>query len=199
MARMEIADFLILKTPAHWTQYAVEHIDMLLLDHAHCEKKAAQTAINLIVRYPDFHDLVYRLSRFAREELRHFEQVYKIMRQRGVALDHLTASRYAKGLFSHAKTFEPDRLVDSLIIAAFIEARSCERFHAMIPFLDDELAQFYSGLLSAEKRHFTEYLFLAHKAAACDIDDRIAFFAKIESSLITTPDVEFRFHSGVPA
>lgn len=196
---MNINEFLLCSTPSAWLDYASRHVDILLLDHAHCEKKAAQTAINLILRYPSYGAMVYRLSRFAREELRHFEQVYKIMQQRGVQLEHLSASRYAKGLIAHASKQEPQRMIDSLIIGAFIEARSCERFQALIPYLDDALAKFYSGLLASEQRHFAAYLQLAEQASEISIETRIALFAEIESELITSKDQEFRFHSGIPA
>lgn len=175
-------------------------LPLILVDHAHCEKKAASSALNLLFRYPDRSLLVHRMSRLAREELRHFEQVLKLMEKRGVAFRHLTPSRYADGLRKHMRTHEPVRLVDTLIVGAFIEARSCERFQALAPALQDrEIADFYIGLCESESRHFRHYLELAEQAAGEDISERVRHFAVVESELNTAVDAELRFHSGPPA
>ncbi len=193
-------NFLLEPTPIAWCEMAAENIELLLIDHAHCEKKAASTAMNLIYRYPQYPDLLHRLSCFAREEMRHFEQVLKLIRKRGYTYTHLAPSRYAGELYKQVATVEPIRLVDTLLLAAFIEARSCERFSALLPYLDDELAKFYSGLLAAEARHFTTYLKLAQHFAPDDYDTdaRITLLAKVENQLIQSPDEQFRFHSGCP-
>lgn len=193
----KIEHFLHIKTPNQWLSVASQHLDLILNDHAHCEKKAASSALGLIFRYPDKPVLLQKMSRLAREELRHFEQVLKIMQQRGIAYTHLTPARYAKALQQHVRTFEPGRLVDSLIVAAFIEARSCERFAALAVYLDAELAQFYQGLLAAESRHFQDYLALALYYANEDISQRINFFAEIEAALIVAKEEILRFHSGI--
>ena len=196
---MDVSEFLWVATPVAWLACAQRHVDLLLLDHAHCEKKAAQSALHFILRYPEFHELVYRASRFAREELRHFEQVYKIMRDRNIPLRYLTPSRYASGLQSHRGGAEEDKLLDSLIIASIIEARSCERFGALLPYLDDRLAQFYRGLLASEARHFLTYLDLAKQLNHSAFEQRVSFFLEVEARLITEPDDQFRFHSGAPS
>ncbi|MAZ77607.1 MAG: tRNA-(ms[2]io[6]A)-hydroxylase [Legionellaceae bacterium] len=193
-----IFTFLGCRTPDVWCQKAVENQEIMLIDHAHCEKKAAATAIHMMHRYPERLELLNMASRLAREELRHFEQVIKLMKARAISFQHLTPARYAEGLRSHVSTSEPKRLVDLLIIGAFIEARSCERFHALIPYLDDELAKFYRGLFASEARHFQQYLSLAKVYAEETIDARVAFFREKEAALILTPDDNFRFHSGVP-
>ena len=192
--------FPILKcpTPDSWIQKAIAEQDLLLLDHAHCEKKAATTALTLISRYPQHTDLVEKLSRLAREELRHFEQVLHFLKKRHLEFVNITASRYASGLFKHARTHEPVKLIDTLIIGAFVEARSCERFGAIAPHLPEDLSKFYSGLLAAEARHYEQYITFARKFSDQDISDRIEFFGTIEADLISTPDPQFRFHSGVP-
>jgi tRNA-(ms[2]io[6]A)-hydroxylase len=138
------------------------------------------------------------MSRLAREELLHFEQVHKLMRKRNVTYDHLSASRYADGLRKHIRTHEPARLVDIMIIGAFVEARSCERFAVLAPYLDDELSKFYISLLKSEARHFEDYLELAQEYSKEPIDERVAFFRDLEEKLITEPDTEFRMHSGPP-
>jgi len=194
-----IHDFLACPTPRAWIDWALEHPETLLIDHAHCEKKAASTAINLMFRYVDRPELLDALSRLAREELLHFEQVLEIMRKRGVTYDHMTPSRYAAGLRQHMRTSEPGRLVDVLIIGALIEARSCERFAALAPYVDDELGRYYRFLLKSESRHFEDYLHLAELYADEDIAGRVAFLLQREADLVTSTDVEFRFHSGCPA
>jgi tRNA-(ms[2]io[6]A)-hydroxylase len=193
-------EFTILKckTPQAWLEKAVTELPTLLIDHAKCEKKAASTALALIYRYPYHWDLVERMSRLAREELRHFEQVLKIMRKREIAFTHMTPGRYAKGLLKYARTHEPARLIDNLIIGAFVEARSCERFSALVPLLDAELSKFYTGLLASEARHYEHYINFAREFSKEPIDERIAFYSEVEETLIVAPDEQFRFHSGIP-
>jgi tRNA-(ms[2]io[6]A)-hydroxylase len=191
-------EFVACATPDAWIDAALAEQEILLIDHAWCEKKAASTALALMFRYPDRPALVWRMSRLAREELRHFEQVQKILAQRGIAHRHLAGGRYAAGLHAVARRSEPDRLVDALIIGAFIEARSCERFLRLSPHLDRELADFYAGLCHSEARHFTHYLELAEQYASGPIAARIEAFATREAHLVSTPDPVFRFHSGVP-
>ncbi len=185
-------------TPESWVAMAArpEHLAVLLIDHANCEKKAAATAMSLMHRYVEQHTLLQKMSRLAREELRHFEQVTKIMKKRGVDYVPISASRYAAGLHERVRKKDLGRLVDTLIIGALIEARSCERFAALAPHLDEQLAKFYSSLLKSEARHFEDYLRLAESIA--DVAERLAVLRAREAELVTTPDAEFRFHSGVP-
>ena len=192
-------DFVACPPPRAWIDAAVANLDIVLIDHANCEKKAASTALNLLFRYAGHAELLSAMSRLAREELLHFEQVVEIMQQRGIAYRQVTAARYASGLRAAARTEEPGKLIDTLVIGAFIEARSCERFAALAPFLDDDLARYYRFLLKSEERHYTDYLDLARLYAGAPIDDRIAHFRAVERDLIESPDAEFRFHSGVPS
>lgn len=195
-----IHEFLKAPTSPAWVRAAAENLPLLLIDHAHCEKKAASSALNLIFRYSERPHLVQRMSRLAREELQHFEQVLKLLEKRGIAFRHLTPSRYADGLRKHIRTHEPARLTDMLIAGAFIEARSCERFQALVPALEDrEIAAFYLGLCESEARHFQHYLELAVEAAGGEITARVEFFAQVEAELNFRPDGELRFHSGPPA
>ncbi|WP_286237810.1 tRNA-(ms[2]io[6]A)-hydroxylase [Neptuniibacter halophilus] len=194
----EIKQFLACETPDAWIQAALQNQDIMLIDHAHCEKKAASTAMHLMFRYVERTDLLNKMSRLAREELIHFEQVLAIMEARGIVYDHMSPARYAAGMRKHVRTYEPGRLIDLLIIGAFIEARSCERFAKLAPFLDDELAKFYRSLLKSEGRHYQDYLGLAEAYAGEPIDERVAFFREQERELIEAPDDEFRFHSGLP-
>ncbi len=140
------------------------------------------------------------MSKLAREELRHFEQVMGIMAKRGVDYIQISSARYAGGLRESMRTSEPGKLIDVLVIGAFIEARSCERFARLVPLLDADLAAFYQSLLRSESRHFRDYLNLAKLYAGDeDVDARVASFAAIEAELITSADPDFRFHSGQPS
>ncbi|MBN7769488.1 tRNA-(ms[2]io[6]A)-hydroxylase [Marinobacter daepoensis] len=195
-ALQEIHDFLPCRTPAQWIENALANQDLMLIDHAHCEKKAASTALSLMYRYVDNTDLLNKMSRLAREELRHFEQVLAIMKKRGIVYAHLSPARYAAGLRGAVRAEDPGRLVDVLIVGAIIEARSCERFAALAPFLDDTLRDFYNGLLKSEARHYQDYLKLAEQANGGSVEGRVADFLSIEQALIEQPDQEFRFHSG---
>ena len=195
----EIESFLLCPTPQAWIDQAVQQQDVLLIDHANCEKKAASTALTLMFRYIERPDLQHKLSRLAREELRHFEQVAALMKKRGIAYRPVSASLYAGRLRAHVRSSEPGKLIDTLVVGAYIEARSCERFYRLAPYLDEELAKFYRSLLKSESRHYQDYLAMAEKFSGVDIADRVAFFAEVEREAILTPDSEFRFHSGAAA
>lgn len=195
----EIKTFLGCETPDAWVEVALQNQALLLIDHAHCEKKAASTAMTLMFRYVDRMELLNKMSRLAREELIHFEQVLAIIESRGITYQHMQSARYAGGMRAAVRNHEPQRLIDVLIVGAFIEARSCERFAKIGPLLDAELAKFYRSLLKSEGRHYQDYLTLAQDAAGEPIDERVAFFRGIENELILSSDDEFRFHSGVPS
>ena len=197
---VDLIEFLPCPTPAAWVEAALAHQDVLLLDHRNCELKAAATAMSLIARYGQDAELSAALSKLAREELVHHEQVLRLLKRRGVALRPLTASRYASGLRTAVRTHEPAKRVDTLIVGAFIEARSCERFAALVPHLDEELAVFYAGLLQSESRHYQGYLRFARRfGEARDVDRAVIRIRETERALIESPDAEFRFHSGCPA
>ena len=134
-----------------------------------------------------------------KEELHHFWQVREAMTARNIPYVKITASRYAKGMLKEVRTHEPLTLIDKLICGAYIEARSCERFAALAPYLEEDLQKFYLSLLRSEARHYEDYLTLAQQISSQDITPRVRFFGEVEAALIATPDSEFRFHSGVPA
>jgi len=188
--------FLACPTPDRWVEGALRDIPLLLQDHANCEKKAAGTAMNLLFRYSERQELQVLLAQLVREEMLHYEQVLEIMQVRGIPYRHVSAARYAAGLREHVRHGEPDRLVDILVVGAFVEARSCERFEKLAPHLDAELSRFYTFLLRSEARHFEYYLDLARKYAREPIDERVAFFRAVEADLVERPDTEVRFHSG---
>ena len=194
-----IQGFLPCRTPDAWVAAALQpdQEPTLLIDHANCEKKAAATALALMHRYTDNPVLLNKMSRLAREELRHFEQVIKIMAARDITYEPLSASRYAQGLHKGVRRQEPGRLIDTLIVGALIEARSCERFARLVPELDKELGDFYFSLLKSEARHYSDYLRLAESLASDgDLADRLEYFRGLEAGLVESEDTEFRFHSG---
>jgi tRNA-(ms[2]io[6]A)-hydroxylase len=188
--------FLGCPTPDQWVEAALTDIPLILQDHANCEKKAAGTAMNLLFRYSERQELQMLLAQLVREEMLHYEQVLEIMQARGIPYRHVPAARYATGLREHVRHGEPDRLVDIMIVGAFVEARSCERFEKIAPHLDAELSRFYTFLLRSEARHFEYYLDLAKAYSPVSIDDRITFFREVEADLVQRPDTEIRFHSG---
>ncbi|MCU1722850.1 MULTISPECIES: tRNA-(ms[2]io[6]A)-hydroxylase [unclassified Pseudomonas] len=196
----EIEAFLGCRTPDAWVQAALADQETMLIDHKNCEFKAASTALSLIAKYNTHIDLINMMSRLAREELVHHEQVLRLMKRRKVPLRPINAGRYASGLRRLVRSHEPVKLVDTLVVGAFIEARSCERFAALVPHLDEELGKFYHGLLKSEARHYQGYLKLAYQYGdAADIERTIEKVREAEAELIVSPDEEFRFHSGVPA
>ena len=193
-----VADFLPCPTPAAWFHAASARLPELLVDHANCEKKAAGTALSLLYRYVDRPELLHRLSRLAREELRHFEQVLRIMQGRGIEYVTLSSSRYAGALRALVRASEPGRLVDVLLVGAIVEARSCERFAGLVDVVPADLAAFYAELLASEARHFRQYLTLAEHYAEAPVSDRLERLLAEEARLVTAPDADFRFHSGPP-
>ena len=206
---MSIASLLV-PTPGRWLDAACGHWQELLLDHAYCEKKAASTALALIFAYPEFAAQNLALARLAREELRHFEQVTRIMERLDVPFRRLQPSRYAAGLRAALYTHEPRRRLDLLLTGAIIEARSCERFRLLAGRLPSPLGDFYADLERAEARHAGLYLELALEAAVvpgavpeqdgepAGCQRRLRELVAIEAGLITSDDTQLRFHSGPP-
>ena len=142
------------------------------------------------------HELVDRMVLLMKEELHHFDQVFNIMEQHNIALQPTSASRYAAGMLRHIRGSEKGGLVDKLIIGAIIEARSCERFAALVPHLPEQIARFYVSLLRSEARHFEDYLALAKMIEGAGVAERVHKFLAIEQKLIESPDKALRFHSG---
>lgn len=190
---------LLAPTSSEWLEAAAEHWRQLLNDHAQCEKKAASTALALMFTYPEDRRLSAALSRLAREELRHFEQVQKLMTALEVPFERQRPGRYAAGLRAALRTADPGRKLDLLLTGALIEARSCERFRLLAPRLPAEVASFYEQLARSEARHFEQYLELAREAAASQWQERLRQLAECEAQLVSTPDAQLRFHSGPPA
>lgn len=189
--------FLKQPTAATWVQQALAHLDTVLLDHSHCERKAAGVALNLMFRYPSNTKLVRSLTAIAQEELEHFEQVNQILEQRGIPLGPLAAPPYGAQLNKQIRTQEPDRLLDSLLISGLIEARSHERLGLLAAHCPDpDLAQFYRGLMASEARHYGIYWLLATTYYDRDtVTQRLEQLAIVESDLLSTLHPEPRIHS----
>lgn len=184
-------------TSLAWVEQAIANLDEVLLDHSHCERKAAATALNLMFRYPALDKLVRQLTAIAREELEHFEQVNQWLERRGVPLAPLNAPPYAAGLKAQVRRAEPHRLLDSLLVSALIEARSHERLALLGEYCPDpELAKFYRALVASEARHYGVYWLLAD--TYCDraaLQCRLEELAVVESELLATLHPEPRVHS----
>jgi tRNA 2-(methylsulfanyl)-N6-isopentenyladenosine37 hydroxylase len=172
-------------------------LDTLLLDHAHCEKKAASTVISLIFRYQQYPEMMGPLSEVAREELEHFEQVLELLERRGVRFQALPPSPYAKQLAGHVRSSEPEQFLDRLLCCSLIEARSCERMKLLSEGLPEpELRAFYEGLLVSEARHHHFYVDLALRYFDRDlVRQRLQELALAEAEIVSAGSEEPRMHS----
>ncbi|MFZ4736713.1 MAG: tRNA-(ms[2]io[6]A)-hydroxylase [Bradymonadia bacterium] len=176
-------------TAPEWLPLALEAMDEVLLDHAHCEKKAASTALSLLFKYPDHTALQRPLSELAREELAHFELVLSHLERRGVPFRRQRPSPYAGRLMEAVRANEPQRLLDTLLCMSLIEARSCERMKLLSEaLLDPDLVALYRGLLASEARHHTTYVDLARAFyAEAEVRARLAELAAHEAAVLDHP------------
>ena len=188
---------LVAPTSESWFDQVHSHLDELLVDHAHCEKKAAGVAMNLIFAYVDIVPLCRALSEIVREELEHFEMVLALCERRGIEFRKLPPSRYGAELHALIRKEEPGRAVDRFLVAGLIEARSCERFALLRDRLPDaELAAFYGGLFESEARHHATYVRFANEFAdETTVRVRLAELAADEARIITAGDPRPRMHS----
>jgi tRNA 2-(methylsulfanyl)-N6-isopentenyladenosine37 hydroxylase len=196
-AALPTIKFLQQSTSIAWVNQAIAHLDILLLDHSHCECKAAGVALNLIFRYPSSTKLVRSLTAIAQEELEHFEQVNQWLERKGIALAPLSAPPYAAGLKAQVRRPEPDRMLDSLLVSGLIEARSHERLGLLAAHCPEpELAKFYQGLMASEARHYGAYWLLATTYfESAIVSQRLEELAIVESELLATLHSEPRIHS----
>ena len=191
---------LTVPTRESWLPEVLNDLESLLIDHAHCEKKAASTAMALIYRYPERPEMMVPLSRLAREELVHFERVLDLIQSRGFEFRRMFPSVYAADLVKNIRREEPHKLLDTLICCALIEARSRERMALLIPAFeragDPELSHFYTTLLASEERHKNEYLSLAMRYfPESEVLDRTAELGAIEAQILSPSGTEPRMHS----
>jgi tRNA-(ms[2]io[6]A)-hydroxylase len=186
------------ESSTRWLDRAKAHLDEILLDHAHCEKKAAGAAMKLLFSYPHHRFLQEPLAELARDELDHFQQILSVLDDRGIRYETIRPSPYGMALHALVRRAEPERLIDILLISSLIEARSCERFQMLADGLGDrELAQLYRSLLASEARHHGVYVELAMQLGDRDaIDVRLEELAQAESKIISEPCEWVRLHAG---
>lgn len=196
---VDYKDVLISNTDEYWLQKATNNIDLLLIDHAHCERKAAQNAMTLIFKFPNLPHMITKLSKIVREEMVHFERVLRFIKQRNITFRGLKSGGYATFLAQHICQDDPhNRLIDQLLVAAIIEARSCERLGLLASRLPESLGNYYKRLHDAEARHCTTFIEMAVEVAGEHAITRLQNLSHKESAWIQQKDDCFRFHSGVP-
>ena len=184
-------------SPERWLEQVEKNIEEILIDHAHCEKKAAGCAMNLLFAYVDNRDLTREMTEIVNEELEHFEMVLEILEKRNIPFRRLTPSSYGRRLNDLVRKMEPDRAIDRLLVAGLIEARSCERFDLLRKHVQDkELADFYDSLFESEARHHSTYVRLAKTFASEDVvKERLQELSKLEAEIIESGDPMPRMHS----
>jgi tRNA-(ms[2]io[6]A)-hydroxylase len=190
-------DFLHCATPDRWLENALNNPVLLLLDHANCEKKAASSALHLIYRCTDNADVMESMSKLVEIEMGNFQELLMVIRARNLDLIPLSASRYAAGLRDQMASGEKSKLIDLLIIGAFMHGRAYERFSSLIPYIDAELERFYRSFIKTQESHFRAYFSLAKSMSdETSFMERVRFFGFHEKILIELPDTEFRVYSG---
>lgn len=185
------------ESSARWLAKAQDNLEELLIDHAHCEKKAAGVAMNLIFYYVEHEELCRAMTEIVNEELEHFHMVLDIIKRRGWRFRRLKPSNYGAQLHELIRTGEPQRAIDRLLVASLIEARSCERFGLLRDRLDDaKLAEFYGSLFESEARHHTTYVKLACTfGEESEVRQRLAELSAAEADIIACGDERVRMHS----
>jgi len=184
-------------TSDRWFAQVDLHLDQVLIDHAHCEKKAAGTAMNLIFAYVEDDELCREMEEIVVEELEHFRLVLELLKRRNIRFRRLSPSSYGRKMNELVRKIEPGRAVDRLLVASLIEARSCERFAALRDHVQDtELADFYDSLFASEARHHATYVRLAKRFANEDeVQGRLDWLAEREAEIVGTGDDKARMHS----
>ena len=184
-------------TSQAWIEQAIANLDIILLDHSHCERKAAGVALNFMFRYPSNTKLVRELTAIAKEELEHFELVNQWLERRNIPLAPLSPPPYGAGLKAQVRKKEPEQFLDNLLVTGLIEARSHERLGLLAANCPEpELAKFYRGLMTSEARHFGTYWVLADTYFDREkVMQRLDQLAIVESEILTNLHPEPRIHS----
>ena len=187
---------LLVPTSSDWVSLAIQNIDLILLDNIHCEKKAASTAMSLISRYPAHQSIVRKMSAMAVEEMEHFCLVYDAAIARGLQLSYDTADEYVNALRAQGRKQEPEKMLDSFLIASLIEARSCERFSLLIEQpLPSDIGQLYRGLIPSEAGHYALFQSLAREYfPESAVKERFDLLRKIESEIVLSIKPSPRMH-----
>ena len=186
-----------LETAPRWLEQVDLHLDEILIDHAHCERKAAGTAMNLIMAYVEHTELCREMTTIVNEELQHFHMVLDILDQRRIQFRRLRPGGYGRQLNDLVRKLEPQRAIDRLLVAGLIEARSCERFKILRDHVQDrDLAKFYGELFASEARHHATYVQLAGQFGEAEmVEQRYRELARAEAEIIQVGDPLPRMHS----
>jgi tRNA-(ms[2]io[6]A)-hydroxylase len=193
---MNVPMKLLTQTPPDWADYALQDFDHFLIDHASCERKASAVGMSFVVRYPDRQPLLQPMIQFAREELEHFHQVYKLIEERGLSLQPDEEDEYVSILMKAVRTGREERLLDRLLVSGLIEARGCERLTLIAEKLTDpKLKSFYSRLARAEAHHHTLFIDLAETFFSKEVIDlRMQELLQIESNAIQSVPYRHALH-----
>ncbi|MEO0853293.1 MAG: tRNA isopentenyl-2-thiomethyl-A-37 hydroxylase MiaE [Cyanobacteria bacterium J06648_11] len=189
--------YLLQPTSDAWIEQAIANLDIVMLDHSHCERKAAGVALNMMFRYPSKSKMVKALTAISQEELQHFELVNQWLERLDIPLAPLSSPPYGAGLKAQVRKQEPHRYLDSLLVAGLIEARSHERLGLLAEHISDRhIAGFYRSLMASEARHYGAYWVLANdEFERQELTDRLHELAVVESELLSTLHPEPRVHS----
>lgn len=187
-----------LPTDPRWVNIVEKNIEEILTDHAYCEQKAASNAISIIVKFPDYPDVVKAMVELAQEELEHFQMVHNELQKRGLKLGKERRDPYIHDLLSYITKGgdEEQQFVERMLFAAMVEARSCERFRLLSEEISDlDLRDFYRDLMESEARHYTLFLKFAKKyATRIDVDQRWKEFLEYEAGLMEKYGKEGTIH-----
>ncbi len=180
-----------------WVKLIDDHLDEILIDHAHCEKKAAGCALNLIFSYVDNEELCREMSEIVNEEMEHFVMVLDLLKKKGIEFRRLKPGNYGRQLNDLVRKTEPARAIDRLLVASLIEARSCERFYLLAEHVEDkELADFYASLFESEARHHTTYVRMAKYFGDDEtVRLRLEELSALETEIVNRGDPLPRMHS----
>ena len=173
------------KVPEPWLSAMMADLPAVLVDHAHLERRAATSALNL-EKYRALHGRVEELNAIAIEELQHFQMVLDLLKARGIPFSHARHSPWISGLMRSVRTGEHHQVIDHLVCAALIEGRSCEKFQVLsraLTGVDPELATFYGGLVESEGNHYATYLLMARAINEEETDRRLDVYLDVEAQL----------------
>jgi tRNA-(ms[2]io[6]A)-hydroxylase len=178
------------KVPADWLPKVRSNLPAVLVDHAHLERKAASSALNL-EKYHALHERVEELNAIAIEELQHFQLVLDLLKRRGIPFGQPRDSAWISGLMRSLRKGREHQVIDHLLCCSLIEARSCEKFHILAKELrgmDAELAQFYASLVESEGNHYSTYLLMARSIDEAETDQRLDYYLDLDAKLIRQPN-----------
>lgn len=184
------------KIPDTWLPQIRGNLGPVLVDHAHLERKAATSALNL-EKYVELHDRVSELNAIAIEELQHFELVLQLLRERGIGFNNPQRSPWISGMMSHVRKGRKEQVIDHLVVLALIEGRSCEKFQILaegVRDIDAPLADFYASLVESEGNHYASYLIMARHIDLEATERRLDYFLDLDAELIRVPNPKPMLH-----